>query len=59
MEKNQFWLGLKLAIYLYKVNLVLDRKRKVHGLPKAYKLILFHQAHDYKQDFKYFAIFLC
>ena len=59
-EKESILVRFKVSyIYIYKVNLVLDRNRKVRGLPKAYKLILFRQAHNYKQDFKYFAIFFC
>ena len=58
MEKSQFWLGLKLAIYIQS-QFGSRQKEKGACLPKAYKIILFHQAHNYKQDFKYFAIFLC
>ena len=58
MENNQFRLGLKLAIYI-KSQFGSRQKEKDACLPKAYKLILFHQTQNYKQDFKYFAIFLC
>ena len=58
MEKNQFWLGLKLAMYVQS-QFGSRQKEKSAFLPMAYKLSLFHQAHNYKQDFKYFAIILC
>ena len=57
MERNQFWLALKLAIYIYiyisKVDLVLDRKMCAC---LTYVNIFFIKHKIIKQDFKYFAI---
>ena len=58
MERNQFWLALKLAIYLTYIQSWFGSRQKDVCLPNLSEYFFIKHKIN-KQDFKYFAIFLC